>query len=364
MRNVSDRFDPSVSHQVSTLAQVLDSSGEILQDEFTFDSASVTLDPRGDIRGRAEVSVAGEEWVPSDPADLLAPYGNQVRLWRGIEYAVDDVELLSLGKFRIEEVSSDNGVTSMTCLDQSQIVAEAIFDGDYTISAGTDYLTAILTIVQDVLPDVEYDFPDRTLVTPTLIAEEGDNRWDFVLAMAESIGMEIYFDGDGVLVMRPVPDTGDTPVADLVEGEGSVLLQASKRWSRSETFNRWVYIGDNPDNVGAPPRGVAVDDDPNSPTYFYGSFGQKSAPPEQSSFITTDAQAEDAAQGRLSKERGTAMSIDFGIVVNPALEPGDVVRIQRESSGLPDQLHIIDSLVIPLSASESMSGTTRTARVI
>ena len=120
----------------------------------------------------------------------------------------------------------------------------------------------------------------------------------------------------------------------------------SLRWSRTESHNKWIVIGDNPESEGAaPPRGEAIDDDGNSPTYYYGSYGRK---PEiwHSSFIESDEQAQDAADGKRAKEGGTTQSVDFGSLVNPALEPGDVVRITRSRDGvtLVDESHIIDSI--------------------
>jgi hypothetical protein len=166
--------------------------------------------------------------------------------------------------------------------------------------------------------------------------------------------MVLYFDGDGILTLRPYADAG--VVATLSEGEGGVLLSATRGWSRTNAFNRVVATGENTDS-SAVYRAVATDDNALSPTYYFGDFG-KVPRFYDSPYIGSNDQAQDAANAILAQELGTAANVSFGIVPNPALEPEDTVYVKRERAGI-DERHIIDSLSIGLGASESMSGTTR-----
>lgn len=286
---------------------------------------------------------------------------------------------MQLGLLRIEELDIQAGADlnlSVSLLDRSNRVAEARFEAAGEITGGTDYAEAITSVVAGALP-VTTDFPALDMQTPTVPYGEGEDRWAWAQDMAAAIGMDLYFDAAGTLVMRPVPNLASDPVAYLVEGESGLsvkpsLLDVSKRWSRTEAYNRWTVIGENPAEEGEPPRGVATDDDPESPTYYYGEFGPKPKEPYSSPFITTDDQATDAAEGMKQKELGTTQTVSFGALVNPALEPGDVVHItrtQRDPTNLDrlveiaDERHIIDSLTIPLGAGEAMQGQTRAVRV-
>jgi hypothetical protein len=213
-------------------------------------------------------------------------------------------------------------------------------------------------VLTEAWPEITTDFQSTSYTTPALIAQEGDDRWAFAQGMAQALGMVLYFDGDGTCVLTP--DVLSSPVLDLAEGEGGVLLAASRQWTREGTFNRVIATGENTGET-APARGVATDDNALSPTYYFGAFG-KVPRFYASSFITTDAQALEAAQAILNRELGTTESVNFGAFVLPHLEPGDTVTITRARSGI-DEDHVLDSLTIPLAATESMSGQTR-ARVV
>ena len=122
-----------------------------------------------------------------------------------------------------------------------------------------------------------------------------------------------------------------------------------------------IVTGDNTGD-GPPVRGVATDSNPESPTYYLGSFG-KVPRFYASSFIRTDEQAQQAAQLILDRELGTTQRVTFGSVVDPTLEPGDVARITRAALGI-DEDHVVDTLTIPLEASVAASGATRARPVL
>ena len=47
------------------------------------------------------------------------------------------------------------------------------------------------------------------------------------------------------------------------------------------------------------------------------------------------------------------------MLVNPALEPDDLVQVTRTRAGLTAEAHIVDSVTIPLTAEGTMTGRTR-----
>ena len=365
MRTVSAAFQTAIiaSHRLATSATILDTAGN--ETIVGIIDGTVTLDQTAAVRGRCDITVVDDGTlglVPDSPASLLAPYGNEIRLERGIQYPDGTTELVSLGVFGIQDSEvTDNGGSlqiRVSALDRAQRLIDAKFEEPYNIAAGTNFATAILTALQAVWPDVPHDLTATALTTPAVIAQEGDDRWQFAQDMATAISMNLYFDGDGTL--RLVPNVLGAPVAALTEGEGGVLLEASRRWTRENTFNRVIATGENT-GEGAPVRGVATDDNPLSPTYYFGPFG-KAPRFYNSSLITTNDQAAAAALGLLISELGTTEQVDFGSLVLPHLEPGDTVRITRERSGI-DEDHVLDSLTIPMGAEGSMSGQTRARQV-
>jgi hypothetical protein len=298
--------------------------------------------------------------VPTSPTDLLAPYGNDLLVKRGVVYPDGTVELVSLGVFRIETIdvddSNDGVKISLTGLDGSAKVLSARFEDPYEVAQGTLVTTAIDTVMAGagVIANAASQIASA-LTTPHLVAEEGGDRLQFVTELARSVGRRMYFDGDGI-VRFPAIVTAGEPVLALAEGIGGVLVAAGRQWDRTGSYNRWIVTGENTGEV-APVRGVATDDNPTSPTYYYGPFGR--VPTFfQSSFLTTDAQALDTANMMKANESGTTQRVRFGAYVNPTLEPGDIARITRLRAGI-DEDHVIESLTIPLTAQDAMSGATR-----
>lgn len=372
MQRISSRWETGItsSHRLAVEVKL---GGQKLEPV----DGTVTLDITASTRGRADLSFADPALIPETPSDTLAPYSNELSIARGITYSDGTSELKQLGLLRIEEAEITDQV-SVNLLDRSVRVAEAKFEETYTTAEGTNLVTEIENICRWAIPDLTTEFSTRTAPTITLHAEEGDDRWEYCQSIAAALGCDLYFNALGVLTLRTVPDVTNPPVAYLVEGEAGVsvrpptLLDLTKRWSRTETFNRWKAVGDNPDVDTAPPSAVATDDQPNSPTRYGGPFGKKPADVFSSPMIENTDQAQDAANGLRAKGIGAVQSVDFGALVNPALEPGDVVhvtRTRRDPTDLDrlvkvaDENHIIDSLTIPLTADGTMSGTTRAIQV-
>jgi hypothetical protein len=368
MRSVSARFLGAVarSHHLATLVEVL-ADGAVVAEINEVIGGTVTLDGKAATRGRLDLTIADDGTlglVPDSPEALLAPYGNELRVSRGIEFA-DQTERVCLGIYRIEDAEINDTGESLEIriagLDRSARVIDARFEEPYQVAAGTNFATAILTTIQQAWPDVPNDFSATALTTPLLFVEEAEDRWAFCQGMATAIGMDLYFDGNGTLVLRPAP-SGAAAVCDLIEGENGVLVRAARRWTRQGTFNRVIAAGENTGGALPAPRAVATDEEPSSPTYYFGPFGRV---PRfyNSPFITTSTQAADAAAAILAKELGTTQQVSFGAVVNPALEPFDVVCIKRERAGIGKKDYIIDAISHPLGVEGAMEGSTRAVQV-
>lgn len=382
METVSDAWKAAIysGHQVYVEVELL-ATGQIID---VLDG-SVTMDSGAATRAQCELTFpASSLLVPVNAEDALTPFGNELQVRRGIRWPDGELELASLGVFVIQDVDviSDQGGASIQVsgLDRSLRAIDAAFESATTYAEGSGYLATILKVIQDGYPGVPYnpdDFQSTDGVTPLLNAEEGGDRWQYALDMAAAIGLDLYFDEDGVLVLRAIPDPAATerePDDFIVEGESGVVVNPSltnltRKWTRADAYNRWIVTGDNPNVDGTPPRGTSTDQ--TGPTRYEGPMGRK---PKffSSSFISTDDQAQAAADGMKAKERGISQSIDFGSLVNPALQPGDIVRIKRTLPNTSDpqhpleivnEDHIIDSLSIPLGIEGGMSGTTRVTRV-
>ncbi len=360
MRPVSDKFLAAVSgpHQIATRVDLM-LGGIVIESDVGIADGRVTLDRTAATLGRFTAKLIEPDRLPLGPTSLFTPFGYELAVWRGVTFADGtDPELVPLGVFPIQRSSVD-GVTllaDLNAMDRSQTIRDAGFEDDYTVAAGTNYGTAIQTMLNARVAGLTYSFASTSYTTPLLTFTPDMDPWAEAQKMARNIGMELYFDGLGVCTMRPEPTTSGTSVLTIAEGDNGVLTAASKDLDRGPAYNRVIAYGVNASNT-AVPRAVATDDDPTSPSYYYGPFGKK---PRRyaSPFITTNAQALSAAEAILASNIGVAASVDFGLVPNPALEAGDVALIVREALDV-NELHLIDVLSIGLSAESGMTGRTR-----
>ena len=359
MRARSADFDAAVarSHQIATRVDVLYNRLPVATD-LKLISGSVTLDRTAAQRGRCSVVLAEPLMIPSSTGGTLTPYGYELAISRGVRYPSGVVELIPLGVFPIQTSSLD-GVTRLTsieAIDRSQMVADARLEDAVSIAQGTNYATAIQTIIANAVSGLTFNFTATSYTTPALVFEAQADRWATVLNMATSIGCELFFDGTGVPTLRPEPTFSALPVWTLSEGEGGLLTAAALAMDRGPAYNAVIATGEN-SSLGTVPRGTWYDTDPSSPTLYGGPFGKK---PRffPSVFLTTNDQATSAAASIGTAQKGVARSLTLAAVPNPALEPGDLVLIKRQAIGI-NEVHSLDAITYGLTADAPMTASSR-----
>ena len=371
------------SHRVVTRVDVLRHGAKVAEIDAVIGGA-VTLDANSASRGRLELQVIDDGtmgWVPKEAGDYLAPFGNELRVYRGIEFG-DQIEIVPLGVFGIDRVSTQDTGTgievSVSGLDRSWRFIQAPFEAPYEIGGDATELSpgdfpagakdAIIITLREAWPDMPYDagdFGGLDALLPRIRAEEGEDRWAFCQGIATALGGELFFDDNGILRLIEVSDAGGPPVSAYAEGIDGILLGVNRDWDRANVYNRVIVTGENAALEGAAiPRGVATDLDPASPTRYNGDFGRK---PYfwASDEVADDAAAKRAAENLLARVIGAPDMISFGSVVDPAQRPGDIITIERPLS-VPagSEKHILDQVTIPLGAEGEMSGQTRVAQIL
>jgi hypothetical protein len=358
MKARTARWDTAIvtSHQIAVRADVL-LSRSIVKSGLAVVSGKVTLDRTAAQYARCDVTFAEPLILPT-AGGLLTPYGCELALQRGITYPDGTVEMMPLGVFPIQTATPEavTLTTQIAAVDRSQLVADARLEDDYTIASGTNYASAILALISDGVPGLVYSFASTTYTTPSLTFPVQADRWAAAQGMATSIGCELFFDGFGQCVLRSEPAFSNVPVWTVADGSGGLMVRAAMLLDRRPAYNRVIATGQNSASA-AVYRGVWSDTNTASPTFYDGPFGHK--PRFYSSpFIASTAQATAAANAIGAAQQGVAKSLDFSFVPNPALEPSDAIRVKRTALGL-DEIHLIDSLTIDLSAAGAMSGQSR-----
>ena len=338
------------SHRMASRADVLFNREPIVEG-LAVTGGSVTLDRTAAILGTCAVTVADPDRVPVSSADVLTPYGYELRLWRGVSVGGGEI-LAPLGVFPIQRSSVD-GVTLVSRIegkDRSKLVSDAIFENTYQVAAGTNYATAIQELIEDAVDGLEFLFPSTSYTTPTLTFGPDVNRWSAARQMAQDIGNEILFDGLGRCVMRTEPTFQDSAAG--VVAEGANMLAVTVDQDREPAYNKVIARSSNASNPTVY-WGSAQDDEVASPTYYDGPFGKK-ARQYASPFLASNSQCESAAAAILASNLGVAKSVNVSALPDPRREPSDVIRVTREALGI-DELYIVDSLTIGMSATDIMT---------
>jgi hypothetical protein len=358
---VSDRFLKRIteSHQVATLVQLFTTDGRVITLEHT--GGSVTVDRSQAIRRTCTVTVADPKLIPRTPTDQLATYGARLRISRGVDYGDGTDELVPLGLFRLDEVSGDvnDGPVTLAGKDLSAVIADDKFTAPY--SATGSVLSAITAIVQRSLPDTQVSLSG---VTDTAIGRrtfdiEAD-PWAACQEIAAAAGADVFFNADGLVVISVLPDLSTaTPAWDIEAGEGGAYIRASRGMTADRVYNGVLARGENTSDNVAPVSALVVDNDPSSPTYWSGPFGRRPLFYSSSTLITTAA-CTNAATLKLAQARTPNATGDISSLPNPALAPGDVLRIIHPDGSR--ELQQVASFSVPLSQDGDFPITTIAAK--
>lgn len=343
---VSDRFLARLaeSHTPVTQVHLFLTTGEVVDLEHT--GGSVTVDRGQAIRRTCTVTVPDPALIPRTPSDQLAVYGARLRISRGVEFGDGSSELVPLGVFRLDSVDGDvsEGPVNLQGKDLSAVVADDKFTTRYRAS-GT-VAAAITALIHRSLPDAT--------VTSLIADEPIGSRWFDIEAdpwagcqeIAAAAGAEVYATPDGEFAIRVLPDlTATEPVWAVEAVEGGVYISGSRAMTSDGVFNGVLARGENTSDSVAPVSALVVDNDPNSPTYWSGPYGRRPLFYSSSTLLSSAACLR-AAQLKLAEARAPNASGDISSLPNPALEPGDVIRVTHPDGSR--ELHQVASFSVPL----------------
>jgi Domain of unknown function (DUF5047) len=319
-------------------------------------SMGADVDARSLRQASLEVAFSlGDELTAEAVREL--PFGGYARIERGIRYASGELELVQLGRFRIENVTWPElqGLATLTLADRMAQVADESFTTPY-VPTGMKATDAIVDIVNDVFPSIAYHVTTNPATEPAL----GDtayvaDRAAAVSDLASGISADAFFDNLGDFVLRPKPAILGEPVWTIDAGAQGVLVAAAESLDRSSVRNG-VAVRAQADPTLPPIYALATDTDPASPTRWGGPFG-KVALIVDSTSIQTQAQADSTAANLLNLRLGLSRTLELKGVPNPALEPGDLIEIVHADGR--SELQYVNAISIGLEAGGELTLTTR-----
>lgn len=363
MRPVTESFLNAIrgSHQPTFRARIVD-PGQTGTDpdgtEIQIIGGDVVFDTKADVNSTLDMTTP-LDW-PATPQSLGAPYGQEVYVERGVKYGTGTTEWVGLGYFRIdsvEQVKAPKGLIRISGSDRMASVVDGRPIQPIQFTAGTSVGSILDFVIGEVVADLDttydWDAYSELIATDQFLIED---RMKFVRELVSAYGKIGYFDYAGRFQVRNVPDPNGSPVYSIDEGRSGVLVSMQRTISRDGVYNGVVASGE-PVGDTAPVRGVALDLDPTSPTYWDAAGFGKVPRFFSSSFMTTDGQAANAAASLLIQGRGIPYVVQLGTVPNPALEGWDIVEVKFGPHDV--EVHILDRTRIALDITGEMTCETR-----
>jgi hypothetical protein len=222
----------------------------------------------------------------------------------------------------------------MSALDQSLGVQTIIPEG-------TLARVALVALASPVLGSWDnWTFNDNSQVTPLRTWLEDDNRLEAIVTLMKDLGLEVFSDRRGELVLQPRPDPGNTAaVVEVRRFERSAGLASFLDLERSgsdQPINKVIAIGERPDAEVV--RGEAQVTHYASP--IHPSRIGLHVKVYRSSQIPDAGTAYTIAQQILVEEALSIDAVRGSAIPDPRLDEGDVVLIREPASGTDDQYRI------------------------
>ncbi|WP_381801226.1 DUF5047 domain-containing protein [Streptomyces niveus] len=343
---VSARFLPRLAepHRVVTEVLLFRPDGGV--EPLPHTGGSVTVDRGQAVRRTCTVTTADVGLIPRTAADELSVYGAKLRISRGVDYGDGTQELVPLGVFRLDSVDGDPVFGPATLAGKSLecVVSDDRFTEPYTATGTVG--SAITALVRRSIPDAEILLTAADAAIGSRTWDVEADPWTAAQEIAATAGAEVYCNADGVFVIAELPDPQTTqPVWTIAAGEGGVYIKGTRGMSSAGVFNGVLARGENATDGVPPVQALVTDDDPGSPTYWGGAFGHRPVF-YSSSTLTSVGACQLAAALKLRAAKAPNARGDFSSLPNPALEPGDVLRVIH-----PDrtkELHQVQSFTVPL----------------
>lgn len=237
--------------------------------------------------------------------------------------------------------------------DMSYAIKRNVWQEPFTLPGGMVYSDAIKAMVLNRLPSqTAFNISTTTRVCPLLVygAQQGGDPWQDIMELAQAIGYEVFFDATGTFICRPVPDPSlGEPVWQFDEDQIQYVSEIERELSSEQTFNDIVVVGQSTSTAN-PFAAEAYDDNPSSPTYVLGPYGRVTQR-LTFSLITSQDQAQDAANTTLSNSIGGADTVTLTVVPMAALECGDIVKINCSNVKV-NGTYMINSMTTPMSPAD------------
>lgn len=400
------------SFVVATKATVYQ-NGTSTNIELPISVANITVDRnaayrrQGTITAELVPTVPPPELMPTGPNSLLAPFGTEIKLESGLVLPETtstgvptggtntSTEYVPLGMFEVATTIVDDTtvdlIVTLDVYDRSWAIDQRAFKAPYNVpAAGGNFVAEVTALLNSVWDQTNNAMPLQFNITPTAAVvppasfNQGSGPWQAVLAMAQAVGYEIFFDVNGVVRGYPIPDPAQQPVVwnftdqpsaifgtpgtgsnALFGDEYTTPIATQVTMTRDQIYNDVIVQATGSQNAPgaasgstAPTIGEALDNNPASSTYVAGGMGDV---PQivSTNLAISQAQAQAMAANVLAQDLSAAWQVEITATPNPVFDVDDVVTITRPRVGLNGARMVLDTITHVVSYQDSLQVTGR-----
>ena len=331
-----------------TLESKQDLSAEIL-------GGHVTVGLGNDTRRTVQMTLKNPAgvWTPtSSPTTEPFYMNNVIRIWLGLSLS-GVIEYCPLGTFRVNRPYADvrertiNVVGQDFWKDFSWGLRQSVrFAPGSTLNSIIATLAAVAGVTRLTLDPAGEAVRLQGAPAPSLKFRRGMRIADCFALLATDYGWEIFFDVFGTLVTRPSLAIDQGPSLFELKDTHACFRGGSGGLEDSpDIFNHVGVSSTDPASVSA--FGEARDDDPMSPTYVGGAFGDRYHE-EELDWIQNDGQAGAAARDILRRNLYLTRPAEIDTGALPFLDVQDVVTLTVADLKVSGLRYFVDSMQIPL----------------
>ena len=341
-------------HRIETVCSYTNPGGQAR--EFTIDSGSVSVDNASNSRRTAKLTVTGDS---ADFTAMSVP-GTVFRISHGLRLGNEPYLVpVFTGEMKKGSQAYGGGTISIPLVDLSVWLVRCGFTKPYSPAAALPRVEAIKEIVLGARPGTTIVNTSSDTGLVGIKQVWSGTRWDAIRDLARDGRTEAFFLPDGTFAIR---DKATTLSAAVWATTG--VLKSLERTRHSDALVntiivRRVHAKEQPWSQQT--AAITALADPRHPNYIGVIPKIIDAPTPR-----TASEAMAVAISARDTLLGVPETLSFESLSNPALEGGDVIRVNAPASGLAPAdtfQHFIDGFDINLK-SGAMSATTRSQVVV
>jgi hypothetical protein len=304
-------------------------------------------------------------YMPKKPTDLLAPFGNRLRIYRGIEFGGRQFWCRVFTGMIQEVGRKPRQPVVLQFADRGAEVEENDFEKAEETLGSKTIVEELVRLIREGVPDAEFGTHDLIGAQAASNVFD-DSRSQACDQLADAGGAFWYALADGRFVVRRVPwayqpeGSAVEPVVEYREFGGfygdsqGTITDYDMSMSRKNVYNIVVGVADQPDG-GAPRREAVRDTIATSPTYVGSKFGRRVLKAELPA-AATSAVVRHGAESLRRRSRASAEAMTWVMVPDPSLELGDVTQLDVDERRL---IRCVSEFNIPLTEGGEMTVTGR-----